>query len=96
MAQAQEFRPAAVVIGDESLYAERESRSGWPARNGGAGRRGRAHGSGARAPTWTWCSRRWSATRAYPPTVAAIRAGKDIALANKETLVVAGELDNQA
>jgi 1-deoxy-D-xylulose-5-phosphate reductoisomerase len=27
-----------------------------------------------------------------PPTVAAIRAGKDIALANKETLVVAGEL----
>ena len=26
------------------------------------------------------------------PTVAAIRAGKDIALANKETLVVAGDL----
>lgn len=29
------------------------------------------------------------------PTIAAIKAGKDIALANKETLVVAGELVNQ-
>lgn len=29
------------------------------------------------------------------PTIAAIKAGKDIALANKETLVVAGELINQ-
>ena len=29
------------------------------------------------------------------PTIAAIQAGKDIALANKETLVVAGELINQ-
>lgn len=30
-----------------------------------------------------------------PPTVAAIKAGKDIALANKETLVVAGDIINR-
>jgi 1-deoxy-D-xylulose-5-phosphate reductoisomerase len=89
--QAHEFRPAAVVIGDESCYhslkaaladqPETEVLSGTAAL--------------AEVVTRPEIDIVLTALMGYAgllPTVAAIRAGKDIALANKETLVVAGEL----
>lgn len=91
VAQAREFRPAAVVIGDETQYAavqsalagqsETEVLAGAAALVEVAGRPG--------------ADIVLTAMVGYAgllPTVAAIRAGKDIALANKETLVVAGQL----
>lgn len=41
---------------------------------------------------WIWYWRPWSAFSGLLPTIHAIKARKAIALANKETLVVAGEL----
>ena len=90
VAQAQEFRPAAVVIGDE-FYAEVKAAL--------AGQRETQVLAGAAAllevvqrPDVDVVLTALVGYAGLPPTVAAIRAGKDIALANKETLVVAGEL----
>ncbi|GAA3999696.1 1-deoxy-D-xylulose-5-phosphate reductoisomerase [Hymenobacter fastidiosus] len=88
--QAREFRPAAVVIGDESKYAavkaalagqETEVLAGAAALTEIAGR-----------PATDVVLTAMVGYAGLLPTVAAIRAGKDIALANKETLVVAGQL----
>ena len=91
VAQAREFRPAAVVIGDESKYAqvraglasqpETEVLTGTAALTEVAGR-----------PDADVVLTAMMGYAGLLPTVAAIRAGKDIALANKETLVVAGQL----
>jgi len=88
--QAREFRPAAVVIGDESQYeAVKTALAGQPTEVlAGAAALTEVAGRPATDIVLT-------AMVGYAgllPTVAAIRAGKDIALANKETLVVAGQL----
>ena len=89
--QAREFRPAAVVIGDESLYHNlKEALADQPETEVLAGTAALAE-----VVTRPEIDIVLTALMGYAgllPTVAAIRAGKDIALANKETLVVAGEL----
>ncbi|MFD2786807.1 1-deoxy-D-xylulose-5-phosphate reductoisomerase [Hymenobacter rubripertinctus] len=91
VAQAREFRPAAVVIGDESKYAQvRAALAGQPETEVLAGAEALTEVAGRPATDVVL-----TAMMGYAgllPTVAAIRAGKDIALANKETLVVAGQL----
>lgn len=88
--QAMRFRPALAVIADESLYPrlrealaplEIETAAGSQALTDAVGRED--------------VDMVVTATVGYSglePTLRAIRAGKDIALANKETLVVAGQL----
>jgi 1-deoxy-D-xylulose-5-phosphate reductoisomerase len=90
-AQAREFRPAAVVIGDESFYQPlKAALAQQPETEVLAGAAALAE-----VVTRPEIDIVLTALMGYAgllPTVAAIRAGKDIALANKETLVVAGEL----
>ena len=88
--QAQEFRPAAVVISDE-FYAEvKAALAGQPATQVLAG--DAALLEVVQRPDVDVVLTALVGYAGLPPTVAAIRAGKAIALANKETLVVAGEL----
>lgn len=90
VAQARELRPALAIIGDESLYARLRE---------GLEPLGVACAAGpaavAAAVTRDDVDMVVTAMVGYAglePTLAAIRAGKDIALANKETMVVAGAL----
>ncbi|MDO7876600.1 1-deoxy-D-xylulose-5-phosphate reductoisomerase [Hymenobacter sp. ASUV-10] len=89
--QAREFRPAVVVIGDESLLANvRDALASQSETSVQAG-----PAALAEAVTRPEVDVVLTALVGYAgllPTVAAIRAGKTIALANKETLVVAGQL----
>ena len=89
--QALEFRPAVVVIGDEAFYQ--------PLKNALAQQLETQVLAGPAAladvvarPEIDMVLTALVGYAGLLPTVAAIRAGKDIALANKETLVVAGEL----
>jgi 1-deoxy-D-xylulose-5-phosphate reductoisomerase len=89
--QAREFRPAVVVIGDDAFYQ--------PLKAALAQQPETQVISGARAladvvtrPDLDIVLTALVGYAGLLPTVAAIKAGKDIALANKETLVVAGEL----
>ena len=89
--QALEFRPAVVVIGDEAFYQ--------PLKNALAQQMETQVLAGPAAladvvarPEIDMVLTALVGYAGLLPTVAAIRAGKDIALANKETLVVAGEL----
>lgn len=88
--QAMKFRPEVVVIGDESKYNELS---------------GALEGSGVRIMAGATALKEvvqheevdmvltaLVGAAGLEPTIAAIRAGKDIALANKETLVIAGAL----
>ncbi|SHI59247.1 1-deoxy-D-xylulose 5-phosphate reductoisomerase [Hymenobacter daecheongensis DSM 21074] len=88
--QALEFRPAAVVIGDERQYdLVKAALAGQPTEVlAGAA----ALTEIAGRPTTDIVLTAMVGYAGLLPTVAAIRAGKDIALANKETLVVAGQL----
>lgn len=89
-AQALEWHPQMVVIADETLEGELRrllDGSGIEVRSGEKAIR--------EAMTLPEVDTVVTATVGYSgvaPTLAAIEAGKDIALANKETLVVAGEL----
>lgn len=91
--QARRFRPALAVIADESKLPQlREALAPLGIET--------AAGSEALAEAMTRddVDTVVTATVGYSglePTIRAIRAGKDIALANKETLVVAGELINE-
>ncbi len=88
--QARQWRPAAVVIGDERQYAAVHAALSPLGIDVSAGAAAVA-AAAARADVDTVLT----ALVGYAgllPTLAAIRAGKAIALANKETLVVAGEL----
>jgi 1-deoxy-D-xylulose-5-phosphate reductoisomerase len=89
--QAREFRPAVVVIGDDSLYQHlKAALADQPETEVLAG-----PAALAEVVTRPEIDIVLTALMGYAgllPTVAAIQAGKDIALANKETLVVAGEL----
>ena len=91
--QARKHRPALAVIAAESGY-EALSRALQPL--------GIATAAGAQAVadamTLAEVDTVLTATVGYSglaPTISAIKAGKDIALANKETLVVAGDLVNK-
>ena len=89
--QAREFRPAAVVIGDESCYQPlKAALADQPETEVLAGPAALA--DVVRRPEIDIVLTALMGYAGLLPTVAAIRAGKDIALANKETLVVAGEL----
>ncbi len=89
--QAREFRPAAVVIGDESKYAQvREALAGQPETEVLAGAAALTEVAGR--PDTDVVLTAMVGYAGLLPTVAAIKAGHDIALANKETLVVAGQL----
>ncbi|MBR1755020.1 MAG: 1-deoxy-D-xylulose-5-phosphate reductoisomerase [Bacteroidaceae bacterium] len=90
--QARSFRPAAVVIANEAHYpALRDALADLPI----------AVYAGADALCQVVESAEVDMVltamvgfAGLPPTIAAIKAGKPIALANKETMVVAGELIN--
>ncbi|MFT3884412.1 MAG: 1-deoxy-D-xylulose-5-phosphate reductoisomerase [Flavobacteriales bacterium] len=92
--QAKEFRPNAVVIGDESRYAEVKDvlfPLGIKVYAGAAAIEQAVRMEGIDAVLTAMVG-----YAGLKPTLAAIEAGKIIALANKETLVVAGELVTQA
>ncbi len=92
VAQAREFHPEVVCIADESLYEELSRQL---AAIGYAGK----VWAGADAIAWVVTMPSIDIVVAsmvgyagLRPTIEAIKAGKTIALANKETLVVAGEI----
>lgn len=88
--QAIEFLPGAVVIGNESKYEEvRSALSALPIKVwAGEDAISQMMEQESTQLVLTACM----GYAGLKPTLAAIRAGKHIALANKETLVVAGEL----
>ena len=91
LAQAREFRPAVVVIGDSSKYRLLTAAlADQPETTVLAG--ADALTEVVTRPDVDIVLTALVGYAGLLPTVAAIRAGKDIALANKETLVVAGEL----
>ena len=94
--QARDFRPEVVCIADESLYAELKQKL-QAALGADAEMMKVWAGSDAIAEMVTMPSidivvAAMVGYAGLRPTMEAIRAGKTIALANKETLVVAGEL----
>ena len=91
--QARKFQPAQVVIADESRYAEvRDALADLPIQvYAGSDALCQVVENGEVDIVLTALV----GFAGLRPTIAAIRAGKQIALANKETLVVAGELVTQ-
>lgn len=91
--QAREFKPAVVVICDESKYSDvKNALSGLDIKV--------LAGEAALSEVASYANSDVVLTAlmgsvGLKPTIAAIKAGKNIALANKETLVVAGELITQ-
>ena len=88
--QAQKFRPEMVAILDESLLPQLEQRlagSGIETLGGMAGVI-----EAARISSANWLVSSLVGMAGLQPSMAALQSGKDIALANKETLVVAGQL----
>ena len=90
VAQAREFQPAAVVIADEFYLDVKSALADQPGTAVLAGPAALAEV--VQRPEIDVVLTALVGYAGLAPTVAAIRAGKDIALANKETLVVAGEL----
>lgn len=88
--QAARFRPSVVVIGDESLLAQVTSALAPLKIKVYAGQEALA--SVVQADDVDLVLTALVGYAGLLPTIRAIEAGKDIALANKETLVVAGEL----
>ena len=88
--QAIKFRPQYALIADESKYAQLQEALAPHGIHTAAGAQAIAD-----AMTLDCIDTVVTATVGYSglaPTISAIKANKDIALANKETLVVAGEL----
>jgi len=88
--QALEFHPQTVVIADEDKYGEVKEALSGVSTTVLAGRA--ALEEVVNYPTVDLVINALVGSAGLRPTVAAIEAGKDVALANKETLVVAGEL----
>ena len=88
IAQALEFKPELVVIGNESLY--QQVKSALPNTQVIAGEEGLI--AAVTLPKTQLILTAVMGSVGLKPTIAAIEAKKDIGLANKETLVVAGEL----
>ena len=90
-AQARKFRPSAVVIGNEQLYGElKNSLADCPEIKVYAGQK--ALEEIVEADPIDMVLTAMVGFAGLPPTIRAIKAHKKICLANKETLVVAGEL----
>ncbi len=87
--QIEEFRPELAVLSDEAAYRRLKER--YQGRTELAGGR-RAVIDAAAYPVGEVVVTSLMGFAGLEPTMAALEAGKDIALANKETLVVAGEL----
>lgn len=91
-AQVEEFQPELAVLADEAAYGRLKSRlAGKAARTQLAGGR-QAFIDAAGYPGVDMVVTSMMGFSGLAPTLRAIETGKDIALANKETLVVAGEL----
>ncbi|MGK6350911.1 1-deoxy-D-xylulose-5-phosphate reductoisomerase [Parapedobacter sp. DT-150] len=88
--QALEFRPQAVVIADECKYDEVKTALAGQSIDVLAG--STALEDVVQYPEVDVVISALVGSAGLRPTVAAIKAGKDVALANKETLVVAGQL----
>ena len=87
--QARKFRPQMAIIADEALYPQLRQALEPLGISTAAGAKAVEAAAAADCVDMVV-----TATVGYSgllPTIAAIRAGKDIALANKETMVVAGE-----
>ena len=89
-AQALEFNPKQVIIGDERKLSELKARLSGTSILVSAGPA--ALVEGVTLPEIDLVLTALVGFAGLEPTLAAITAGKDIALANKETLVVAGDL----
>ena len=92
IAQSLKFKPKAVVIGDESKYQQLKDALKHTQIDVKAGEE--ALCEVVVLPELTMVLTALVGFAGLKPTMAAIKAGKHIALANKETLVVAGELIN--
>ena len=88
--QALKFKPSMVVIGDESRYRQVKSALAALPLEVLAGEE--ALCEAANLPEADLVLTAVMGSVGLKPTIAAIKAGKDIGLANKETLVVAGDL----
>ena len=91
--QALEFNPAEVVIANEELYLQLKELLKGSGIRVSAG--SQAICDAVESPEIAMLLTAVVGFSGLKPTIAAIRAGKDIALANKETLVVAGDLVTQ-
>ena len=89
-AQAAKFRPRRVIIGDEAFYDELKRRLDGSGVEVLAG--AKAIAEAVTEPEIDTVVTAMVGYSGLEPTINAIKAHKDIALANKETLVVAGEL----
>lgn len=90
IAQAREFRPEVVCIADETLYAPlKEALADMPCKVWAGAQ---AIAEMVTMPSIDVVVAAMVGYAGLHPTMEAIRAGKTIALANKETLVVAGEI----
>ncbi|HTN20705.1 MAG TPA: 1-deoxy-D-xylulose-5-phosphate reductoisomerase [Pelobium sp.] len=92
IAQALKFKPKAVVIGDETKYQQLKEALKQTEIEVKAGEE--ALCEVVVLPDLNMVLTALVGFAGLKPTIAAIKAGKQIALANKETLVVAGELIN--
>jgi len=93
-AQTRKWRPQVAVLFDESRFAEFKSAVGNSQTQLLCGMEGLLV-----AATWPHCDVVLGAmmgAAGLRPTLAAIEAGKDVAIANKETLVAAGEIVMEA
>ncbi|MCQ2340307.1 MAG: 1-deoxy-D-xylulose-5-phosphate reductoisomerase [Paludibacteraceae bacterium] len=90
IAQANEFHPEVVCIGDETLYTPlKEALSNMPCKVWAGAQ---AIAEMVTMPSIDVVVAAMVGYAGLRPTMEAIRAGKAIALANKETMVVAGEI----
>lgn len=90
--QAREFRPEVVCIADESLYEQLKSRLTEIGFEGKMWAGAEAVAEMVTMPSIDIVVAAMVGYAGLKPTIEAIKAGKTIALANKETLVVAGEI----
>ncbi|MBQ9479875.1 MAG: 1-deoxy-D-xylulose-5-phosphate reductoisomerase [Selenomonadaceae bacterium] len=88
--QIDEFKPTVAILSDEDAYARLKSRRQFRATELIGGRQALIDAGTLDSVDIVLTS--MSGFAGLEPTIAAIDAGKDIALANKETLVAAGEI----
>ena len=91
-AQARRLRPEVVAIGDPSLAAELARPAARRDRGGGRAPRGWPP-----SPRWpTWSSTGWSGFAGLTVTLAALEAGRRLALANKESIIAGAPVVQRA